>query len=85
MRRSWVQDVRVSAVVISFLAEHPDNAMRGRQTRPAGLPTCLGGNSAIVRVLRVYLVAAASEKELRGALTALLGWASLLSIFAAAK
>lgn len=38
MRRSWVQDVRVSAVVISFLAEHPDNATRGRQMRPADLP-----------------------------------------------
>lgn len=38
MRRSWVQDVRVSAVVIFSLAEHPDNAMRGRQTRPADLP-----------------------------------------------
>lgn len=38
MRRSWGQDVRVSAVVISFLAEHPDNATRGRQMRPADLP-----------------------------------------------
>lgn len=48
MRRSWGQDVRVSAVVISFLAEHPDNATRGRQMRPADLP--LAGNSAVVLV-----------------------------------
>ena len=66
MRRSWGQDVRVSAVVISFLAEHPDNATRGRQMRPADLPwrgipslyTCL--------CCALYLVAAVSEKELGG-------------------